>query len=93
MTFGYSPKFYIGQMVRYVGKEGKWSPVYGAIGKVLRINEFGNEFLVEFTIEQLQILKEFSDDVHFWYHEGELEPVDDNTNTAMATCCCLDWIR
>lgn len=93
MTIDYSPKFHIGQMVRYVGKEGRWSPIHGAIGKVLKIDEFGKNFLVEFDKPQVPVLNNFRDGAHFWYHEDELEPVEDNKNMARATCCCMDWIR
>lgn len=31
-------KFHLGQMVKYVGREGFWSPLVGTVGTVLKIN-------------------------------------------------------
>lgn len=70
-------KFHLGQMVKYVGREGFWSPPVGTVGTVLKINNWGTNFLVEFPKGFIVSLDTFPDGSHFWYDEDELEPVND----------------
>lgn len=70
-------KFYIGQMVKYVGREGFWSPPEGVVGIVLKINHWGTNFLVEFPEGSIVSLDRFPNGSHFWYSEDELEPAND----------------
>ena len=70
-------KFHLGQMVKYVGREGFWSPPEGVVGTVLKINHWGTNFLVEFPEGSIVSLNRFPNGSHFWYSEDELEPVND----------------
>ena len=63
-------KFHVGQMVKYVGREGVWSPAKGTIGKVLKIGAFDCNFLVDYPI--------FANGMYCYFNENELEPVDEN---------------
>lgn len=74
-------KFHLGQMVKYVGREGYWSPPVGTIGTVLKINNWGTNFLVEFPKGSIISLDSFPNNSHFWYEEDELEPVDSQDTT------------
>lgn len=67
-------KFQVGQIVKYVGREGYWSPAKGTIGRVLRLNRYDNEFLVDFPKGSI-VGATF--DANFWFNEDELEPVDE----------------
>lgn len=49
-------KFHLGQMVKYVGREGDWSPL---VGIVLKINHWGSNFLVEFPKGSIVSLDSF----------------------------------
>lgn len=66
-------KFHLGQMVKYVGREGFWSPPVGTVGIVLKINNWGTNFLVEFPKGSIISLDNFPNNSHFWYDEDELE--------------------
>lgn len=70
-------KFHVGQMVKYVGREGYYSPLIGTVGTVLRINHWGTKFLVEFPKGSVVSLDSFPNGSHFWYDEDELEPAND----------------
>ena len=74
-------KFHLGQMVKYVGREGYWSPSVGTVGTVLKINNWGTNFLVEFPKGSIVSLDSFPNGSHFWYSEDELEPVDGQDTT------------
>ena len=63
-------KFHVGQMVKYVGREGVWSPAKGTIGKVLKIGAFDCNFLVDYPI--------FANGMYCYFNENELEPVDED---------------
>lgn len=63
-------KFHIGQIVKYVGREGIWSPAKGSVGRVLKIDSFGCNFLVDYPI--------FANGMYCYFNENELEPVDEN---------------
>lgn len=58
-------KFHVGQMVKYVGQEGFWSPPVGTIGTVLKINYWGTNFLVEFPKGSIVFLDSFPNGSHF----------------------------
>lgn len=70
-------KFHLGQMVKYVGREGCWSPPVGVVGTVIKINHWGTNFLVEFPKGSIVSLNSFPDNTHYLYSEDELEPVND----------------
>lgn len=70
-------KFHLGQMVKYVGREGCWSPPVGVVGTVIKINHWGTNFLVEFPKGSIVSLDNFPDNTHYWYSEDELEPAND----------------
>lgn len=90
----FNPKFYVGQVVRYIGKEGKWNPRYGAIGKVLKIGAINVDYLVEFDYMDIPMFVNFENhDVNFWYHEDELEAVCEGQDNVRVNSACLDWIR
>lgn len=86
-------KFHLGQMVKYVGLEGYWSPPVGTVGTVLKINNWGTNFLVEFPKGSIVSFDSFPNGSHFWYDEDELEPVDDQDiiKTAKALYIKQDW--
>lgn len=82
-------KFQIGQMVKYVGREGYWSPPVGTIGKVLKINHWGTDYLIEFPKESIVSLDRFPANSHFWYGEDELEPAEDKDVSKKVKVRCL----
>ena len=99
-------KFHLGQMVKYVGQEGYWSPPVGTVGTVLKINHWGTNFLVKFP--EGSILVEFPkgsivsldsspNGSHFWYDEDELEPATDQDMIKKAKVRCIkqnwEWIK
>ena len=71
-------KFKVGQAVRFIDcEENKYSPPHGSIGTVLKVGAIGVDYLVKFpdgTVTGLQWLPE---GWNFWYHEDELEAVED----------------
>lgn len=84
-------KFHLGQMVKYVGREGYWSPPVGTVGTVLKINNWGTNFLVEFPKGSIVSLDSFPDNSYFWYEEDELEPVDDQNTTKEIKVRCAKY--
>lgn len=90
-------KFHLGQMVKYVGREGFWSPPEGVVGIVLKINHWGTNFLVEFPEGSIVSLDRLPNGSHFWYSEDELEPVDDQDATKEIKVHCAKhgwgWTR
>ena len=71
-------KFKVGQTVRFIDCEiNRYSPPHGTIGTVLKVGAVGVDYLVKFpdgTVTGLQWLPE---GWNFWYHEDELEAVED----------------
>lgn len=90
-------KFHVGQMVKYVGREGYWSPLVGTIGQILKINYWGTNFLVEFPKGSIISLDSFPDNSYFWYEEDELEPINDQNTTKKIKVRCAkhgwSWIK
>lgn len=88
-------KFHLEQMVKYVGREGYWSPPVGTIGTVLKINNWGTNFLVEFPKGSIVSLNSFPEGSHFWYDENELEPINDQdaTEEIKVRCARHGWER
>ena len=90
-------KFHVGQMVKYVGREGYWSPPVGTVGQILKINYWGTNFLVEFPKGSIVSLDSFPDNSYFWYEEDELEPINDQNTTKKIKVRCAkhgwDWIK
>ena len=82
-------KFHLGQMVKYVGREGFWSPLVGTVGTVLKINHLGTNFLVEFTKGSIVSLDSFPEGSHFWYDEDELEPANDQDMIRKVKVRCI----
>ena len=65
-------KFKVGQAVRFVDYEkNKFSPPHGSIGTVLKVGAIGVDYLVEFPNTWIP------EGCNFWYHEDELEAVED----------------
>ena len=65
-------KFKVGQAVRFVDYEkNKYSPPHGTIGTVLKVGAIGVDYLVEFPNTWIP------EGCNFWYHEDELEAVED----------------
>lgn len=81
-------KFHVGQMVKYVGREGYWSPPVGTVGQILKINYWGTNFLVEFPKGSIVSLDSFPDNSYFWYEEDELEPINDQNTTKKIKVRC-----
>ena len=86
-------KFHVRQMVKYVGREGFWSPPVGTVGTVLKINNWGTNFLVEFPKGSIVSLDTFSNGSHFWYDEDELEPAidQDMIKKVKVRCAEQNW--
>ena len=65
-------KFKVGQTVKFIDcEENKFSPPHGSIGTVLKVGAIGVDYLVEFPNTWIP------EGCNFWYHEDELEAVDD----------------
>ena len=65
-------KFKVGQAVRFIDCEkNKYSPPHGSIGTVLKVGAIGVDYLVEFPNTWIP------EGCNFWYHEDELEAVED----------------
>ena len=65
-------KFKVGQVVRFIDcEENKFSPPHGSIGTVLKVGAIGVDYLVEFPNTWIP------EGCNFWYHEDELEAVED----------------
>ena len=86
-------KFKVGQVVKFIDcEENKFSPPHGSIGTVLKVGAIGVDYLVEFPSTWIP------EGCNFWYHEDELEAVEDGwkeecSYTAMPNieriCCKL----
>lgn len=83
-------KFHLGQMVKYVGREGYWSPPVGTVGTVLKINNWGTNFLVEFPKGSIVSLDSFPNNTHYWYSEDELEPTNDQDMIKKVKVRCIE---
>ena len=84
-------KFKVGQAVKFIDcEENKFSPPHGSIGTVLKVGAIGVDYLVEFPNTWIP------EGCNFWYHEDELEAIEDGWKeeyayTAMpniARVCC-----
>ena len=65
-------KFKVGQAVKFIDcEENKFSPPHGSIGTVLKVGAIGVDYLVEFPNTWIP------EGCNFWYHEDELEAVED----------------
>ena len=65
-------KFKVGQVVKFIDcEENKYSPPHGSIGTVLKVGAIGVDYLVEFPNTWIP------EGCNFWYHENELEAVED----------------
>ena len=65
-------EFKVGQAVRFIDcEENKYSPPHGSIGTVLKVGAIGVDYLVEFPNTWIP------EGCNFWYHEDELEAVED----------------
>lgn len=83
-------KFHLGQMVKYVGQEGYWSPSVGTVGTVLKINHWGTNFLVKFPKGSIVSLDSFPNNTHYWYSEDELEPTNDQDMIKKVKVRCIE---
>ena len=73
-------KFKVGQAVRFIDcEENKFSPPHGSIGIVLKVGAIGVDYLVEFPNTWIP------EGCNFWYHEDELEAVE---NGGKEECAC-----
>ena len=65
-------KFKVGQAVKFIDcEENKFNPPHGSIGTVLKVGAIGVDYLVEFPNTWIP------KGCNFWYHEDELEAVED----------------
>ena len=73
-------KFKVGQVVRFIDyEENKFTPPHGSIGTVLKVGAIGVDYLVEFPNTWIP------GGCNFWYHEDELEAVEDG---GKEECAC-----
>ena len=71
-------KFKVGQTVRFIDCEkNKYSPPHGTIGTVLKVGAIGVDYLVKFPDGTVTGLAYLPEGWNFWYHEDELEAVED----------------
>ena len=71
-------KFKVGQTVRFIDcEENKYSPPHGTIGTVLKVGAIGVDYLVKFPDGTVTGLAYLPEGWNFWYHEDELEAVED----------------
>lgn len=71
-------KFKVGQAVRFIDyEENKFSPPHGTIGTVLKVGAIGVDYLVKFPDGTVTGLAYLPEGWNFWYHEDELEAVED----------------
>ena len=92
-------KFKVGQAVKFIDYEiNKYSPPHGTIGTVLKVGAIGIDYLVKFPDGTVTGLAYLPEGWNFWYHEDELEAVEDGEKeecsyTAMPNiervCCKL----
>ena len=73
-------KFKVGQAVKFIDyEENKFTPPHGSIGTVLKVGAIGVDYLVEFPNTWIP------EGCNFWYHEDELEAVE---NGGKEECAC-----
>ena len=73
-------KFKVGQAVKFIDcEENKFNPPHGSIGTVLKVGAIGVDYLVEFPNTWIP------EGCNFWYHEDELEAVE---NGGKEECAC-----
>ena len=73
-------KFKVGQVVKFIDyEENKFTPPHGSIGTVLKVGAIGVDYLVEFPNTWIP------EGCNFWYHEDELEAVEDGRKEE---CAC-----
>ena len=92
-------KFKVGQTVRFIDcEENKFSPPHGSIGTVLKVGAIGVDYLVKFPDGTVTGLAYLPEGCHFWYHEDELEAVENGwkeecSYTAMPNTqrVCSQW--
>ena len=71
-------KFKVGQAVKFIDcEENKFSPPHGSIGTVLKVGAIGVDYLVKFPDGTVTGLEWLPEGWNFWYHEDELEAVED----------------
>ena len=71
-------KFKVGQAVRFIDcADNKYSPPCGTIGTVLKVGAIGVDYLVKFPDGTVTGLAYLPEGWNFWYHEDELEAVED----------------
>ena len=71
-------KFKVGQAVKFIDYEiNKYSPPHGTIGTVLKVGAIGIDYLVKFPDGTVTGLAYLPEGWNFWYHEDELEAVED----------------
>ena len=66
-------KFQLGQTVKYIGRNGLFSPLKGDIGVVLKKNYWETEYLVSFPWVEVPKSMDCGADMNFWYSEHELD--------------------
>ena len=92
-------KFKVGQAVRFIDcEENKYSPPHGTIGIVLKVGAIGVDYMVKFPDGTVTGLAYLPEGWNFWYHEDELEAVEDGwkeecSYTAMPNTqrVCSQW--
>ena len=92
-------EFKVGQAVKFIDYEiNKYSPPYGTIGTVLKVGAIGVDYMVKFPDGMVTGLTYLLEGCHFWYHEDELEAVEDGgkeecSYTAMPNTqrVCSQW--
>ena len=79
-------KFKVEQVVRFIDcEENKFSPPHGTIGTVLKVGAIGVDYLVKFPDGTVTGLAYLPEGWNFWYHEDELEAVE---NGWKEECAC-----
>lgn len=79
-------KFKAGQAVKFIDCEiNKYSPPHGTIGTVLKVGAIGVDYLVKFPDGTVTGLAYLPEGWNFWYHEDELEAVE---NGGKEECAC-----
>ena len=70
-------RFGVGQTVELIDCEGRgYSPPHGTIGTVLKVGAIGIDYLVKFPDGTVTGLAYLPEGWNFWYHEDELEAVE-----------------
>ena len=70
--------FKVEQAVRFIDCEiNRYSPPHGTIGTVLKVGAIGVDYLVKFPDGTVTGLAYLPVGWNFWYHEDELEAVED----------------